>query len=125
MALVNQVKKVVRMELWDIIKFQIQIHCNLNKISITDQNVECLTLLALTGEMELGAFCNKTAELSIFKNAQSARAALPVLEKKGLIYTFKQGKDKKRIKLHKDLIVLNKGNILLDYKIARVESTTA
>jgi len=123
MALVNQVKKVVRMELWDIVRFQIFFYTYLNKLSASDQNLDCLTLLALAGEMELSEFCDKSAENNIFKTAQAVRSAIHTLEKKNLVITYKIGKNKKRIKLHDNLLVQISGNILLDYKIVRVEST--
>jgi len=121
MALVNQVKKNIRMELWDIVRFQIHLYCYLNKILVTDQNLECLTLLALRSEDEIGEFCDKAAEQKIFANSQSARSALATLEKKGLINTFKIGRSKKRLKLNPAVIIQSSGNILLDLKIIRIE----
>jgi hypothetical protein len=122
MAIVNQVKKVVKMDLWDIIRFQIFFYCYINKFSVSEQNLDCLTLLALTGDQELGIFCDSVAEHNIFKNSQSTRTSLPVLEKKNLILTYKNGKEKKRIKLNENLNIQITGNILLDFKIVRIES---
>lgn len=122
MALVNQVKKVVRMELWEIVRFQVLMHCYLNKTIVTDQNLDCITMLALIGEMELSEFCDKAAENKIFKTNQAGRTSIHILEKKNLVTTYKIGKDKKRIKIHNDLVIQTNGNILLDYKIVRVES---
>lgn len=125
MAIVNQVKKVVKMDLWDIIRFQIFFYCYINKFSVSEQNLDCLTLLALTGDQELGIFCDSVAENNIFKNAQSTRTSLPVLEKKNLILTYKTGKEKKRIKLNENLNIQITGNILLDFKVVRIESENA
>ena len=125
MAVVNQVKKVVRMELWEIIHFQIHVYCYLNKIQVTEQNEDCLTLLALVGDMELQDFCDEAAKKGKFKTSQSARTSLPILEKKNLLVTYKIGKDKKRVKLHDNIKVQASGNILLDYKIVHVEPTAA
>ncbi len=122
MAIVNQVKKVVKMDLWDIIRFQIFFYCYINKFSVSEQNLDCLTLLALTGDQEVGEFCDKVADNNIFKNSQSTRTSLPILEKKNLIITYKKGKDKKRIVLNENLNIQTQGNILLDFKVVRVES---
>lgn len=122
MALVNTLKKIIRMDRWDIVRFQIMLYCHLNKVSITDQGLDCLTLLALTGEKELSEFCELVADKNIFRNSQSVRTALSAVEKKGLITTFKIGKSKKRIKLKDSIIIESKGNILLDLKVLRVES---
>lgn len=123
MAIVNKVKKTVRMELWTIIRFQLAFYCYIKGIVLTEQNLDCLTLLAMTGELELSDFCERAAKQNIFKNAQSVRTALPLLEKKELIQTFKQGKNKKRVKMNSDIVVQTKGNILLELRIAHVEST--
>lgn len=122
MALVNQVKLDIRMELWDIVRFQIAFYCYINKITVTEQNLDCLTLLTISGETEIGEFCDKAARNSVFKNAQSARTALQFLEKKELIQTYKIGKNKKRLKLHEKVIVQAEGNILMNIKILRVEA---
>lgn len=122
MAIVNKVKKTVRMELWTIIRFQLAFYCYIKGTVLTEQNLDCLTLLAMTGELELSDFCEKAASQNIFKNAQSVRTALPLLEKKELIQTFKQGKNKKRVKMNPDIIIQTKGNILLELRIAHVES---
>ena len=123
MALVNQIKLGISMELWDIVRFQISFHCYLKKMSISDQNLDCLTLLAIAGDIELGEFCDKSAENKIFKNSQSARTSLQALEEKKLIVTNKIAKTKKRIKLSDDLVIQTKGNILMNIKILRVEAT--
>jgi hypothetical protein len=120
MAIVNQVQKRIRMEIWDITKFQIAVHCQLKDISISSLDLNCLTLLALSGERELTDFCTTAAEKEIFGSSQSVRNALTKAEKRNLI--IKQGKGKKKIKINPDLKIQTEGNILLDYKIVRVES---
>ena len=62
MAIVNQVQKRIRMEIWDITKFQIAVHCHLKDISVSTLDLNCLTLLALSGERELTDFCETAAE---------------------------------------------------------------
>ena len=118
MAIVNQVQKKIRMDQWDIVKFQLAVHCHLNKILISDLDLSCLTLLALTGEKTLGEFCDETAEHKIFGSSQSVRNSLMKAEKKNLI--VKKGNYEKKISLNIQNIQTS-GNILLDYKILRVE----
>jgi hypothetical protein len=120
MALVNQVDKRVKMDLWQIVKYQILTHCYINKIQISDSDLDCLTYLALEGDQELTSFCNKANEKRLFSSAQSVRNCLTKSEKKGLIK--KEGKNKKKIFLHPDLKVHSKGNILLDFKFLSVAS---
>lgn len=122
MATVNQVQKKIRMDQWDIVKFQLAIHCHLNKIIISDLDLSCLTLLALTGEKTLGEFCDEAAGHKIFGCSQSVRNAITKAEKKNLI--TKKGVNKKKISLNVQNIQTS-GNILLDYKIVRVEPTAS
>ena len=105
MAIVNQVAKKVVLPRWEIVQFQIVVHCYLNSISISTADLDCLT------------------HLGVFKSPQSARNALSKAEKKGLI--IKQGKSKKKIAIHPNVNIQTEGNILLDYKFAHIESQKA
>jgi hypothetical protein len=122
MALVNRIQLEIRMELWDIVRFQLSFYCYRNEIVITEQNLDCLTLLAISGDVEVGEFCDKSADNNIFKNSQSARTSLQFLEEKGLITTIKKPKAKKRVRLSDNLVIQTKGNIFMNIKILRVEA---
>ena len=118
----NQIKKVIRMDRWDIVKFQMLLYCHLNNISVTEQGLSCITLLGINGEQELSSFCDEVAAKKIFRNSQSVRTALASFEKKGLITTFKPGTGKKRVKINDKILIETTGNILLDLKVVNVES---
>jgi len=119
MAIVNQVDKRVRMDKWGIVKYQILTHCYLNKISVSEADLNCLTYLALEGDQELTNFCVKAHVKDIFSSIQSVRNCLTKAEKKNLIK--KEGKNKKRIFINPELKVFSKGSILLDFKFLSVE----
>jgi len=119
MPIVNQVEKKVRMDQWNIVKFQLAVHCHLNNIIVSDLDLSCLTLLALTGEKTLGEFCEEAANHNIFGCSQSVRNAITKAEKRNLV--IKKGNNKKKLSLNIPNIE-TKGNILLDYKILRVET---
>jgi hypothetical protein len=121
MAIVNQVEKKVRMNKWEIVKYQILTYCHLNKISVSEADLNCLTYLALEGDQELTSFCNKAHIKDIFSSVQSVRNCLTKAEKKNLIK--KEGKNKKKIFIHPDMTVYSKGNVLLDFKFLSVETT--
>ena len=123
MAIVNQVRKTVRMDLWSIVKFQLAVHCHLKSLNVSDQDLSCLTFLALSGEKELTEFCDAATKNKIFGSSQSVRNAITKAEKKSLI--VKKGKSKKKISISDDLRVQINGNILLDYKFVHVESQKA
>lgn len=121
MAIVNQIEKRVRMNIWDIVKYQILTHCYLQKIVLSEADLECLTFLAFKGEQELTQFCTQAADKKIFQSPQTVRNALNKAESKNLI--LKEGKSKKKITVHPDLKIQTNGNILLDYKFLAVETS--
>ncbi len=120
MAKVNQVRKTVRMDLWNIVRFQIATHCTLKELNVSDLDLNCLTFLALGGEQPLTEFCDAATKNKIFGSSQSVRSAITKAEKKDLV--IKNGGYNKLIKLNPDLRIQTSGNILLDYKFVRVES---
>jgi hypothetical protein len=120
MARVNQVRKTVRMDLWNIVRFQIATHCTLKELNVSDLDLNCLTFLALGGEQPLTEFCDAATKNKIFGSSQSVRSAITKAEKKDLV--IKNGGYNKLIKLNPDLKVQTNGNILLDFKFLRVES---
>jgi hypothetical protein len=115
MALVNQVQKKVIMSKKDIIKYQIITHCYINKISLSDSDFECLTLLSIIGPLELSSFCFEASdEQTIFKTEQTVRNCINKCEKHSLV--VKDSKNKKIVMINPNLKVQTDGSILLDYK---------
>lgn len=120
MALVNQVTKKVKMSLDLVVKYQILTYCYLNDISVTNSDLDCLTLLAIEGETELTEFCNLGYDNDIFKSPQSVRNAITKAEKKDLV--LKNGDGRKTIEINPDMAIQTKAPILLDFKFAAIES---
>lgn len=116
MALVNQVQKRVKMPKWDVVKFQILTHCYINRITMSDSDLNCLTLLSFNQPIELTNFCYDASseEEWIFKTPQTVRNCINKAEKNGLV--IKDKDNKKIISLNPNLKIQTVGNILLDYK---------
>jgi hypothetical protein len=116
MALVNQVQKRVKMPKWDVVKFQILTHCYINRIAMSESDLNCLTLLSFNQPTELTSFCYDASaeEEWIFKSPQTVRNCVNKAEKNGLI--VKDEKNKKIIMINPNLKIQTEGNILLDYK---------
>lgn len=119
MAKFNLVNKTVRMELYDIIKYQLLTYCYVKRISVTESDLDCLTTLAISGENDLTEFCLLATEKRIFKSTQSVRNCLVKLEKNNLIQ--KEGKSKKKIELNPDMQTQIKGNIMINYKFVHID----
>lgn len=123
MIRVNQVQKKEKLDKKDTIRYQLMTHCFLNKIEkISESDIDCLALLADSGEQELNEFCKKVAASGIFKTSQTARNSLMKSEKKKMV--MKDGKSKKRIWLNPELKIQTQGNIMLDFKFLYLEPVT-
>lgn len=116
MALVNQIQKRARMPKWNIVKFQILTHCYINRITMSDSDLDCLTLLSFNQPIELSNFCldASSEEDWIFKSPQTVRNSVNKSEKNGLI--VKDSTNKKIIMLNPNLKIQTEGIILLDFK---------
>lgn len=116
MALVNQVQKRVKLPKWEIVKFQIFTHCYINRITMSESDLNCLTLLSFNEPVELSNFCldASSEEDWIFKSPQTVRNSINKAEKNGLV--IKDKSNKKIIKLNPDLKIQTEGVVLLDYK---------
>ena len=115
MAKVNLVQKKARMGQREIIKYQLLTHCFLNDVQLSNNELDCLTLLGLYAESELAEFCKIAVDENIFKHSQTVRNFLTKAGQLKLI--LKQGTMKKIILLNPDLKIQATGNILLDYKM--------
>lgn len=134
MAVVNKIQKSGYMNLWDIVSFQVNLHCHLNSVNISGSDIECLTLLAINGETELTAFCNAACqederdkdivakhEREIFKTPQSVRNSINKLERMSLI--DKKGKSKKKVSINTDMQIQASGNIFIEVKYLRKDDS--
>lgn len=119
---VNIWKREKRMSREAIIKFQILVHCHLNSIHISDNKLECLTLLGAYGWSDLTTFSDDVTTKGLFESNYSARNTINVMEKDlGLI--VKDGHYKKRIALNPSIKLQSSGNIMVDIKCIHVDGT--
>jgi hypothetical protein len=118
MAKANLVEKKVVLPHRDIIKYQLVTECFINDVQASNSELNCLTLLGVSGECELADFCNAAVNEGVFKTSQTVRNFLTKAEKLKLV--IKDGNSRKKIKLNPSLKVQTKGNIVLDYKMIYV-----
>lgn len=123
MAKVNLVDKRAKLDLWDTVKYQFITHCYLNKIVLSDSELDCLTFLAVNGDYDLAEFCEHAATDKIFKTTQSVRNCIVKMNKAGFIK--KEGKSKKKIFINPDLKIQAEGNIMLDFKFVHLGTQEA
>jgi len=108
-------KKALTMNKTEIIRFQLMVHCYVQKIpNISPALLDCLTLLGQQGGTGLISFCETLTEKGIFQSIQSSRNAIARLQERKLV--VKEGKNKKKILLNPELKIQNSGNVLVDIK---------
>ena len=120
MAVVNHVEKKAKIDAISAVKYQLLTHCFLSDIILSTSEIDCLALLAMEGEQDLNAFCQKATDLGVFKSSQTVRNTIARAEKYNLV--IKEGKSKKKIWINPSLKVQTKGNIFLDFKLVAVEA---
>lgn len=120
MAKFDLVEKKIQMDMYEIIKFQLMTYCYVHNISITDSDLECLTLLGMKDEFDQSEFFDLAIEKGIFKTPQTVRNSLRKAKEYNLI--SKKGDWKKVVFLNPDLGIKNRGNILLNYKVLHIET---
>lgn len=123
MAVVNQVEKKIRMDQWDIVKFQLTVHCYIKRIKVSDHDLSCLTLLGIVGEQTIESLCKLVVSNEIFSSLQSARNVLSKAEKAGLV--SRSAMNKRKVLLNPSLNIQTSGNILLNLRVVRIEPTAA
>jgi hypothetical protein len=121
MAILNKIDKQGNLTKTSIIKLQLLFHCFLNKIFISEADIDCLTYLGECGEIYLIEFCENVTLQKIFKSTQTVRNSLAKAEKIGLL--VKSGKSNKKISLNPNLKIQTSGNILVTYKFLHVDAT--
>lgn len=114
---VNTWKRVAKMELEDIVGFQLTVHCYLNSIKITPVKMKLLTMLATAGELPLGAFCKELANKDMFTLEQGARNAITELEDIGMIVKKPIGGKKKVVCISPEIGICNQVPVVVDVKI--------
>jgi hypothetical protein len=115
MAKARIINKQVPMSMFDIIRYQINMHCFSNKIRLSPAQQDCLALLGLYGEMFISDFCEETVNKEIFGNVQTARNFMVKCIKDDLV--VRSGMGNKVISLNKNLEILTDGTILLNLKV--------
>ena len=120
MAIVNRVEQKIKVDLMQVVKYQILTYCFFEDIHISKSELDLLAELAKNPGVELPKFCKNITSKKIFKSEQSARNAINKAEKKDLL--LKKGKNKKNIYIADTIKVQSEGLVLLDIKILGSET---
>jgi len=116
----NLIKKNIKLSLYDIVRFQLNNYCFINKIRLSPAQLDCLALLGMYGEMNISDFCEETVKESIFSNNQTARNFITKSVKESLVK--RSGNGNKIISVNQDLSIFTEGNILIELKVYYVDT---
>lgn len=126
---VNKISKKLRITPQDSVRYQlITSIIFFRKETLTPSELDIMVQLALEGEAELGSFCTEiTKKLYVIERpeqfstkSQNVRNIINKLNKRGFIDKSLQP-GKKTIRIHPEIEVHHKGNVLLDYNFLSVE----
>jgi hypothetical protein len=120
MAKALVVNKQIPLSLIDVIKFQINMHCFINKIRVSPAQLDCLSMLGLFGEINMSDFCNEIVSEEIFGNVQTTRNFITKCVKDNLV--TRSGLGNKLVSINNDLELLTEGTILLNLKVYHLEA---
>lgn len=120
MAKFTSVDKTVQKDLFEIVKLQLLFHCFENKVILSETELNCLSLLGCNGEIRLSEFCKLAVEFKFLGNPTAVNNCLGRIEHSRLF--IKKGAGKKMVFLNPELGIQTKGNILLNYKIFRIDT---
>lgn len=121
MATFKTVNKKVVLDKEQIVKIQFIYYLFLNKMTLSNAEIDCICLLSELKEHDLSDFCEKVVDTDIFASTQTVRNSIMKMEKLGLVVKF--GKSKKlNIKLNPDVNIQTDGNIYLNYNLYYVKS---
>lgn len=105
------------MELDEIIRFQLSMHCTFNSIHITTGELDVLVDITKAGDRELNMLCKDMVKTNRFSSQQSIRNTIDSLEAKKLILKTKKNSTRKRVLLAPNIKIHTAAPILVDIKI--------
>ena len=107
--------KKLRLNFIDIVRVQIFFHCFINKISLSDNEIDCLAILSSFSECNLSLFCEKVVEYNVFKSPQTVRNFIVKAVSNGLI-----DRNGSIIKISQKMNIKRDDNMLLKYELLYV-----
>ena len=108
-------EKKLRLNFIDIIRVQIFFHCFVNKISLSDNEIDCLAILSSFSECNLSLFCGKVVEYKVFKSPQTVRNFIVKAISNGMVE-----RNGSSIRISQKMNICRDNNMLLKYDLLYV-----
>ena len=111
------IEKKIRVKYADAIRLQIKMYCFMNKLSLSENEINCLVYLSAFSDYVLNDFCKKAADVGIFKSTQTVRNFISKAVENGFVDKFGE---RNRIKISDKLELCRNSEMLLKYNILYV-----
>lgn len=114
-----KVEKTVRLNRFEIVKYQLIHHCFMNRIKLTDTELNCLALLGEIGSIRLTEFAKRAVEKEFLGNSVSVTNCLSKIRRSNLF--IEKGVGKKVIFLNPDLNIKSEGTLVIELKLIKLD----
>lgn len=115
------IQQLVRLDKFNIVKYQLMHYCFVNKIILNDTELNCLSYLGELGNIRLTEFNKLGVEKGILGSAPAINNCINRLEDRGFILKERAGK--KLICLHPKIRIESEGNIVINLRLVKLETT--
>lgn len=113
------VDKKVRLDIFDIVRYQIIHYCFINRIRLNDTEINLLALMGEVGKIKMQDFGRLATKRSIVGSAAVGLNALMKLERSDLF--IKEGHGKKIVYLNPKLNVFSEGSIVINLRLIKLD----
>lgn len=115
----TKIEKKVKLDKFEIVKYQLLHYCFIHKIKVNETELNCLALLGELGKIRLTEFALKVVEREILGNPATVSNCLAKIEKS--LFCRTNG-GKKFIYLNPALQIVSEGNVLIELKLYKIET---
>lgn len=122
MAAPVQIEKIIKMDMFEIVKFQLITHCFVERIKLNETQLNVLSLLGVCGEIAMLDFYKLVNDKGYLNGDTAVNNCLRQIERSNLFIKKKGLKQGKNVYLNPDIGLVSEGSILLNYKIHNIES---
>jgi hypothetical protein len=119
MAKAKVINQQIPLSINDIIRFQINLYCFINKYRLSPAQIDCLALLGMYQPINISDFCEQVVNKEVFTVSQTARNFIIKSVKDNIV--VRSGLGDKLISLNPDLNILTEGTLLLNLKVYHYE----
>lgn len=117
----TKVDKKINVDEFELVKFQLLTHCFVEKLRLTETELNVMALLGTQKQIRLTHFCRLVVEKEFLGSEISVNNCLSKLERTEIF--LKKGVGKKIICLNPILNIVHEGTVILDVRLIKRDDT--